>query len=325
MDRIQLSLLTAVLLGCLGVSCAKKSANDQTLTTGIEAKLYSDALTKPANVKVQAANGVVTLSGDVPNSDVELEAMKIANGTSGVSRVNDRMKVNPSMAFNQLPNAGPDAPPLSAQPADAPPLSAQPAGAPPLYPEPAPSGAPGAAPPDNGPPPEPAAITVPAGEHVSVRTIDSINSAHNVAGQVFRATLYAPMVLRRRVVVPAGAPASVLLAEAKGAGRIKGRSYLEVRLSRIEYRGHSYPVDSSIYEEQGKARGKQTVVRTGIGAAAGALIGALAGGGAGAAIGSAAGGGAGFGTAVFTHGQQVAIPSETVLNFRLRAPLTIQE
>ncbi len=115
----------------------------------------------------------------------------------------------------------------------------------------------------------------------------------------------------------------MLLAQARDAGRIKGSSELEVRLSQLNYRGHSYPVDSSIYEEQGKGRGKQTVERTGIGAAAGAIIGAIAGGGKGAAIGSAAGGGAGAGFQLFTHGQQVKIPSESVLTFRLEAPLTL--
>jgi hypothetical protein len=155
--------------------------------------------------------------------------------------------------------------------------------------------------------------------------IDSINSARDTTGQVFRASLYAPLVSHGRVLVRAGAPVSVLLADAKGAGRIRGNSELEVRLSRLEYHGHSYPVDSSVYEETGKGRGKGTAVRTGVGAAAGAIIGAIAGGGKGAAIGSAAGGGAGFGSAIFTHGQQVKIPSETVLHFRLEAPLHLTE
>ncbi len=153
--------------------------------------------------------------------------------------------------------------------------------------------------------------------------IDAIDSAHNTAGQVFRATLAAPLTSHGKVVVPTGTPVSVLLADSSTAGRIKGRSELEVRLSRIEYRGHGYPVDTSIYEETGKARGKQTAVRTGVGVAAGAIIGAIAGGGKGAAIGSAAGGGAGFGVDALTHGQQVKIPSEAVLTFRLRRPLTI--
>lgn len=155
--------------------------------------------------------------------------------------------------------------------------------------------------------------------------IDPIDSAHNTSGQVFRATLAAPIRSRGAVIVPAGTPVSVLLAEARSAGRVKGSAQLEVRISRIDFHGRSYPVDSSVYEETGKARGKQTAVRTGIGAAAGAIIGALAGGGKGAAIGSAAGGGVGFGSDALTHGQQVRIPSEALLTFRLRRSLTITE
>jgi hypothetical protein len=154
--------------------------------------------------------------------------------------------------------------------------------------------------------------------------IDAIDSAHDTTGQFFRATLVSPLRAHGRVVVPAGVPASVLLANARRAGRIKGHAELEVRLARIEYHGRSYPVDSSVYEEQGNARGKQTAERTGIGAAAGAIIGAIAGGGKGAAIGSAAGGGAGFGVNAFTHGHQVKISSESILTFTLRRRLTIQ-
>jgi hypothetical protein len=100
---------------------------------------------------------------------------------------------------------------------------------------------------------------------------------------------------------------------------------LEVRLQSISYRGHRFQVDSSDVTEVGKGRGKQTAVRGGIGAAAGAIIGAIAGGGKGAAIGSAAGAGAGVGYQAFTHGQQVSIPSESVLVFTLQSPLTLAE
>ena len=98
-----------------------------------------------------------------------------------------------------------------------------------------------------------------------------------------------------------------------------------MRATSLQYNARTYEVNSSIIEEQGKSRGKQTAVRTGIGAAAGALIGGLAGGGKGAGIGAAIGGGGGFGLSAFTHGQQVKIPSETVLNFRLEAPLRIEK
>lgn len=321
MKHIRVMLLTAV-AASLCVSCGKKSASDSTLRTDIQAKLYADAVTKPASVNVAVSNGVVTLSGDVPSSDVELEAMKIANGTSGVKSVNDQMKINAALATAQIPNAAAPAPQT---PASYPPVSSAPANPAPAAPTEPPPAQPPLPPPATAAPVQPASVTIPAGEHVTARMIDSINSATNTAGQVFRATLYSSLTAHGRVIVPAGARASVLLANARDAGRIKGNSELEVRLSRIDYRGRWYPVDSSIYEEAGKARGKQTAVRTGIGAAAGAVIGAIAGGGKGAAIGSAAGGGVGFGTDLFTHGQQVKIPSESILTFRLRAPLTIQE
>jgi hypothetical protein len=153
--------------------------------------------------------------------------------------------------------------------------------------------------------------------------IDGIDTGRNTAGQTFRASLDSPLVSNGRVIVPAGAPVTILLESSKGAGRIKGQSELEVRATNLTYKGETIPINTSIYSAQGGARGKQTAVRTGLGAAAGAVIGALAGGGKGAAIGSVAGGGAGAGYQLATHGKQVKIPSETQLTFSLEAPLTL--
>jgi len=61
----------------------------------------------------------------------------------------------------------------------------------------------------------------------------------------------------------------------------------------------------------------------GAGAAIGSIIGGIAGGGKGAAIGAAAGGGVGGGVQAATKGQQIKLPSETVLNFTLQNPLTV--
>ncbi len=335
-------LLVTTLSGMLTVSCAPKgSASDQTVTTDIQAKLFADNTTKGSNVVVAVKNGEVTLSGDVPTSDVELQAMKIANGASGVTRVNDQMKVNAAAAAAPLPPVGatettsqqqrtlsasaPNESSSSYPPVSSTPL---PSGPPPVSPMPPVSGS------NNPPvavestrpvaPPEPVFVTIPAGDRLSVRMIDAIDTKNNAPGQSFRASLDSPLIANDRVIVPAGSPATVLLDNSRAAGRIKGSSELAVRVTSIGYQGHQYPVNSSVYEEQGKARGKQTAIRTGIGAAAGALIGGLAGGGKGAAIGSAAGGGAGLGVNVFTHGQQVKIPSETLLTFRLEAPLRIE-
>ena len=48
-----------------------------------------------------------------------------------------------------------------------------------------------------------------------------------------------------------------------------------------------------------------------------------AGGGKGAAIGAAAGGATGAGVQVLTKGQQVKVPSETLLEFRLQQPVIV--
>jgi hypothetical protein len=60
-----------------------------------------------------------------------------------------------------------------------------------------------------------------------------------------------------------------------------------------------------------------------IGGDAGALIGGLAGGGKGALIGAAAGAGAGTGAAAYTGKQDVRLPAETRMSFRLTKPVTI--
>ncbi|HMF74940.1 MAG TPA: BON domain-containing protein [Bryobacteraceae bacterium] len=348
MYRNQILLATAITLSCLTLACGSKGPTDQQLTTDIQAKLYANDATKAANVNVAVKDGVVTLTGDVPSSDVELQAMKIANSAAGVKTVSDQMKLNDALAANSPPPAQiappPSEPaPMNPTPARPPkkttPLPAAPA---PVATSPAPDPAPPVqaaqvqdtqAPPppapmapQDPPPPvrrEPVTVTIPAGERLAIRMVDGIDSKVNTEGQTFRASLDAPLTSDGRVIVPVGAPVTVLLASAKGAGRIKGQSAVEVRVTSLRYRGQDVPVNTSVYQEQGSARGKQSAIRTGIGAAAGALIGGLAGGGKGAAIGSAAGGGAGIGVQALTHGQQVKIPSETPLTFRLEAPLNL--
>lgn len=308
MFRIQVSVLITAALACLAVGCGSKSVSDESLTTDIQSKLYADATTKPANINVAVKDGVVTLSGDVPSSDVELEAMKVANGTAGVKSVSDQLKVNPAAAANTAPAPSDQA---QAPPTPAPaPVATTPTG------NAAPAGEPAER--------RRASVTIPAGQRISVRMIDAIDSSKNSVGQEFQASLDAPVTSGDRVVLPAGTPCTVTLQSVKSAGRIKGQSEVAVALTSIRYQGHTYSVDTSAVEQQGKARGKQTAIRTGIGAAAGAIIGGLAGGGKGAAIGSAAGGGAGFGFNALTHGPQVKIPSETVLAFQLQSPLRIE-
>jgi hypothetical protein len=182
---------------------------------------------------------------------------------------------------------------------------------------------PAAMPPPPPPPPQPTQVEVAAGTTVSIRTIDSIDSSVNQAGEMFHASLDAPIVVGNDVVVPKGADVFVRLANASSAGKISGQSELRLELVKLEFQGQSYPLVSSTYSQQGASRTKDTAKKVGGGAVLGAIIGAVAGGGKGAAIGAAAGGGAGGVYQGATHGQQVKIPSETKLDFQLDQPVTV--
>jgi hypothetical protein len=111
----------------------------------------------------------------------------------------------------------------------------------------------------------------------------------------------------------------------KSAGKFAGQSSVIMQLDSITSGGRTYNVQTDQYKKQGSSRGKNTAEKVGAGAGIGAIIGALAGGGKGAAIGAAAGGGVGGGVQAVTKGQQIKLPSETVLNFTLQAPITVIE
>ena len=166
-------------------------------------------------------------------------------------------------------------------------------------------------------------ITIPAGQSILVRMIDSVDSSKNHVGDIFHASLETDLTVNDMLVARKGTDVYGRLAEAKEAGHIAGSSELQLELTRMVIDGHDYPVVSSDYTLQGKGRGKNTAEKVGGGAALGAIIGAIAGGGKGAAIGAGVGAGAGGAVQVLTRGQQVKVPSETLLEFRLQQPATV--
>jgi len=124
-------------------------------------------------------------------------------------------------------------------------------------------------------------------------------------------------------VIPAGSDVVGHIAELKSAGKFAGQSVVVLQLDSITSGGRTYNIQTDEYKKQGSSRGKNTAEKVGGGAAIGAIIGAIAGGGKGAAIGAAAGGGLGGGVQAATKSQQIKLPSETVLNFTLQAPVTV--
>ena len=166
-------------------------------------------------------------------------------------------------------------------------------------------------------------VTVPAGTRILIRTVDSIDSSKQQAGFRFTATLETNLQAEDRVVARRGTTVYGQLMQASSAGRLKGSSELTLELTDIVINGTAYPLLTSTYEVKGKGEGGSTAKKAIGGAGLGALIGGLAGGGKGAGIGAAAGAAGGTAIAAAKKGQQLRIPSETLLEFRLEQPVAL--
>ena len=181
------------------------------------------------------------------------------------------------------------------------------------------------APPQSGPPQAYSGgdFTLPAGQSMMIRMIDGVDSSKNHVGDIFHASLETDLNVNGVLVARRGSDVYGRLASADEGGKFSGKSELQLELTRLVIDGRDYPLVSSDYNLQGKGRGGDTAKKVGGGAVLGAIIGGIAAGGKGAAIGAAAGGGAGAGVQILTKGQQVKVPSETLLEFRLQQPTTV--
>jgi hypothetical protein len=338
--RANASLLLVLLIAMMGMTVACNQApNDSQISTQLQDRLNSDSGLQGKQLSVQSSNGTVTLSGMVDNDAQREAAARYASGIPGVKQVVNNLQVGPPAVAAQEP--APLAPIETSKPApakkvpapkkrpaikQAAEVAAVRAGAgtagmamnhqdsvapPPPVP---------ATPP---PPPPPQKVTIPAGTTLAVRLVDSIDSEKNQPGETFRATLNSPLAVEGDVAIPAGYDVEGHIVDVKSAGKFAGQSVVVLQLDRISVGGKSYSVETDQYKRQGSSRGKNTAEKVGAGAAIGAIIGGIAGGGKGAGIGAAAGGGLGGGVQAATKGQQIKLPSETVLNFTLQSPLTV--
>ena len=167
-------------------------------------------------------------------------------------------------------------------------------------------------------------VTVPAGSRILVRMIDSVDSEKNRVGDRFRASLETNLEQDGYILARRGTEVYGQLSNVKGAGRLSGHAELRLELTGMMIHENMIPLVTGDYEAAGKGRGGNTAKKAVGGAALGAIIGALAGGGRGAAIGAGAGAAAGTTINIVTKGEKVKIPSETLLEFRLDAPLALR-
>jgi hypothetical protein len=172
-------------------------------------------------------------------------------------------------------------------------------------------------------PPAPVTITIPAGKVLTVRLADEVGSKVSQPGQSFGATLAKPVDVNGEAAIPAGAKVEGEVVDAKPLGRFAGGALLQLRLTSVRVNGEQLPVQTAMFTQTLKGKGKRTGAMVGGGAGLGALIGGLAGGGKGAAIGAAAGAGAGTAGTAYTGNKEIVLPAESAVAFTLKHSLKI--
>jgi hypothetical protein len=333
--RLAAVLLAGMLLASAG--CNRQSAlqpasrTDEQMASDIQGKVNGEGALSGQNIQVTVNDGIATLSGIASDDASRALAGNEAGSVAGVKTVVNNLTVAP----RQVAAVTPPLPRPKTEPrkprhhaAPAPPPAAEPE---PPVPPPTPEVATVAPPPAPAPPPPPPApprpaaktVILPEGTVVPVRMIDTLDSAKAQPNQSFRGTLAGDLIADGMIALPQGTTVIGRVVDAKDAAHFKGSALLSIELTAIDRGGRSTPLVTDTYTKEGAGRGKNTLAKSGGGAALGAIIGALAGGGKGAAIGAVAGGGAGAGVNAVTRGQQVQIPTETLVNFHLQSPVTV--
>lgn len=169
-------------------------------------------------------------------------------------------------------------------------------------------------------------VTLPAGTDISVRTITALSTKTSQTGQPFEGTLNKALEVDGVVVAERGAAVKGVVAESDPGGRVKGVASIALRLTSIQVAsGEILEVNTGAIAKDAPSTKKKDAVKVGIASGIGAAIGAIAGGGKGAAIGAGAGAAGGTGVVMATRGDPAVVPSESLLTFRLAAPVTYTE
>lgn len=295
-------VITLVLISVSLVGCSS-TRTDAQIAAEIQTKINSDANIPQKQITVESSNGVVTLSGTVGSDSERATATNYASQASGVKTVVNNLQLTAASAPAPLVQKA------ARQRITSDHSGVQKHRAEAIAPEPV---------------AKTVTVTIPEGTSLSIRLVDSIDSNRSKAGDSFGATLESPLMADGQVIVPKDAEIEGRIEELKSAGHFAGKSEIVLVLTKLSFSGKSYEIQTDQYAQGGASRGKRTAETVGGGAAVGALIGGLASGGKGALIGAGLGAGAGTGVQAITKGQQVHLASESVLQFRLSNPVTVE-
>ena len=329
--------LTLGIAGCKSTQPAAPAVDDASLSAALQSRIAGDSALSTESIQSAVQDGVATLTGNVSSEAARSLAAADAAQIAGIRTVVNNLSVQsaqqpapavaavtpspapmprvapkrPAKVTTPKPEPAPAAVPIERQPPT--PVAQEQPPTPPVPVTPPPP-----------PPPTFRDVTIPSGTTIPVRITQTLDSATTQQGQSFSGTIATDVMVDGLVAIRQGTNVTGRVSAVQEAAHYKGNSLLTVELVSINRRGESLAVTSDPYSVQGKGRGANTAAKVGGGAAVGAILGGLIGGGKGAAIGAASGGGLGAGANTITRGQQVQIPSESLINFKLTNTLAIR-
>jgi hypothetical protein len=336
------ALALAFSLGGCKATPSAPPADDASLTTALQSRLAGDGALSTEPIQSSVKDQVATLNGTVSSEAARSLASADASQVPGIKTVVNNLTVQsapPAVTASATP---PPPPPPAPKPVAPPkpkpapvtkpkaaPITRQAPPPPPAEPQApqvaeAPPPPPQQLPPPPPPPPAFRNITISPGTTIPIRITQTLDSATTQQGETFTGTTASDIVADGIVVIRQGTPVTGRVVAVQEAAHYKGSSLLTIELTSINRRGDKLTVNTDPYSVQGKGRGANTAEKVGGGAAVGAILGGILGGGKGAAIGAAAGGGVGAGANTVTRGQQVQIPSETLVRFNLTNTLALK-
>ncbi len=167
-------------------------------------------------------------------------------------------------------------------------------------------------------------VSVPAETTLRVTLLDSVASDTSSVEDRVSGRLANDVTIGGETVIPAGSRLGGVVTYVQQSAKVKGRAALTVRFRTLTIGSRTYDLVAEPVRREAAGTKAQDARDIGIGAGAGAVIGGLIGGRKGAGIGAVVGGAGGAGKVLASRGDQVRVPSGTVVATRLEAPLTVE-
>lgn len=167
-------------------------------------------------------------------------------------------------------------------------------------------------------------VSVPAETTLKITLLDSVASDTSAVEDRVAGRLANDVTVAGETVIPAGSRLGGVVTYVQESAKVKGRAALTVRFRTLTIGSRTYDLVAEPVRREAAGTKARDARDIGIGAGAGAVIGGLIGGRKGAGIGAAVGGAGGAGKVLASRGEEVRVPSGTVLSTRLESPLTVE-